>query len=61
MFLAQKEQQIKMSSVMLFTINAVGLCIVIVNEKPWTRAKEACMGLELLKKRMQQLHCSMMI
>ena len=41
-FFDQKELQIKMSSVMPFTINAVELRIVTMNENPWTRAREVC-------------------
>ena len=50
-FLTQKEVQIKMSSVMPFTFNAVELCIATINEKPWTRAREACRALECKKGR----------
>ena len=39
-----------MSSVMPFTFNAVKLCVVTINEKPWTRAREACRALEYNKK-----------
>ena len=39
-----------MSSVILFTFNAVGLCVVTINEKLWTRAKEVCRALEYNKK-----------
>ena len=35
-----------MSSVMPFTFNVVELCVVIINEKPWTRAREVCKALE---------------
>ena len=49
-FLTQKELQIKMSSVMPFSFNAVELCVVIINEKPWTRAKETYKALEYNKK-----------
>ena len=35
-----------MSSVLPFVFNAVELCVVIINEKPWTRAKEVCRALE---------------
>ena len=35
-----------MSSVMPFTFNTVELYVVIINEKPWTRAKEVCKELE---------------
>ena len=36
---------------MSFSFNAVKLCVVTINEKPWTRAKEACMALEYKKGR----------
>ena len=36
---------------MPFAFNAVKLCVVTINEKPWTRAKEACMTLEYKKGR----------
>ena len=36
----------KMSSVMPFTFNAVELCVVTINEKPWTCARELCRALE---------------
>ena len=36
---------------MLFYFNAVGLWVMIINEKPWTRAKEACMSFEYKKGR----------
>ena len=35
---------------MPFSFNAVELCVVIINEKPWTRAKEVCRALEYNKK-----------
>ena len=35
-----------MSSVMALTFNAVELCVVTINEKPWTRAKEVYRALE---------------
>ena len=38
--LTQKELKIKMSSAMPFSFNAVELCVVTINEKPWTRARE---------------------
>ena len=41
----------KMSSDMPFSFNAVELCVVTINEKPWTRAKEACRALEYNTKR----------
>ena len=40
--LTQKELKIKMSSAMPFSFNAVELCAVTINEKPWTRAREFC-------------------
>ena len=46
-FLRLKELQInKMSSVIPFIFNAVELCIVIINKKPWVRAREVCKTLE---------------
>ena len=42
----QKELQIKM----LLTFNAVELCVVTINEKPWTRAKEVYTALKYNKK-----------
>ena len=35
-----------MSSVMSFTFNAVVLCVVSINEKLWTCAREVCRALE---------------
>ena len=35
-----------MSSVMSFNFNAVNLCVVTINEKPWTRARKVCKTLE---------------
>ena len=35
-----------MSSVMPFVFNAVELCVVTINEKPWTRAGELCKALQ---------------
>ena len=49
-FLTQKELQLKMSSVMPFSFNAVELCVVTINEKPWTRARELCKALQYNKK-----------
>ena len=40
-----------MSSVMPFTFNALGLFVVIINEKPWTCAREVCKALEYQKGR----------
>ena len=36
---------------MPFTFNAVELCVVTINEKPYTRAKEACRALKYQKSR----------
>ena len=49
-FFDQKELQIKMSSTMPFSFNAVGLCVVTIHEKVWTRAREVCKALEYNKK-----------
>ena len=35
-----------MPSVMPFSFNAVGLCVVTINEKPWIRAREVRWVLE---------------
>ena len=35
-----------MSSMMSFLFNEVKLCVVIINEKPWTRGKEVCKAFE---------------
>ena len=35
-----------MSSVMPFTFNAVNLCVVTIDEKPWTRARKVYKALE---------------
>ena len=35
-----------MPSVMPLTFNAVDLCVVLINEKPWARVKELCRALE---------------
>ena len=35
---------------MSFSFNAVELCVVTINEKPWTRAREVCKALEYNKK-----------
>ena len=48
--LAGTRNLIKMSSVMPFTFNAVKLCVVTINEKPWTRAKEVFKALKHDKK-----------
>ena len=39
-----------MSSVRPFTFNAVALCVVTINEKTWTCAREVCKALEYHKK-----------
>ena len=36
---------------MLFTLIAVELCVVTINEKPWTRARKVCRALEYQKGR----------
>ena len=36
---------------MPLTCNAADLCVVTINEKPWTRAKEVCRALEYKKGR----------
>ena len=36
---------------MPLTFNAVDLCVVTINEKPWTCAKEVCRALEYKKGR----------
>ena len=41
-----KELQRKVSSVTPFTFNAVELCVVTINEKPWTHAREVWRALE---------------
>ena len=43
--LAEARNSIKMSPVIPFSFHAVELCIVTINEKPWTRASEACRAL----------------
>ena len=49
-FFDLKELKIKMSSVMPFSFNAVELCVVTNNEKPWTRARVVCTALEHVQK-----------
>ena len=39
-----------MSYVMPFSFNAVALCVVTINEKPWARAGKVCRVLEYNKK-----------
>ena len=39
-----------MSSVIPFSFNAVEFCVVIINEKHWTRAREVRRALEYNKK-----------
>ena len=36
----------KMSSVMSFSFKVVELCVVTINDKPWTHAKEVCKVLQ---------------
>ena len=48
--LVRTRNLIKMSSVMPFVFNEVKLCIVTINEKPWTRAREVRRTLEYNKK-----------
>ena len=45
-FFYLKELKVKMSSVMLFSFNAVELCVVTINEKPGARARDVCEALE---------------
>ena len=46
------QQELKrMSSVMQLTFNAVELCVVTMNEKPWVRAREVCRALQYQKGR----------
>ena len=56
----QKELQIKMSSVMPFTFNAVEIDVVTIREKPWTRAREVYKALRYDKKagNIVKNHCS---
>ena len=51
---------IKMSSVMPFAFNAVELCVVTINEKTWTRAREECraLGFEKATRRLLRHHCT---
>ena len=44
-----------MSSVSPFSFNAVKSCFVIINGKPWTRAKEVYMTLEYKKGRSRDI------
>ena len=59
LFLDQQELK-KISSVMPFTFNAVELCVVTLNERPWTRVKEVCRALKYSKKTADIVknHCS---
>ena len=43
-----------MSSVMPFSFNAVGLCVVTINENPWSQAREICRALMYKKKSYSQ-------
>ena len=49
-FFDLKEPKIKMSSAISFCFNALELCTVIINEKPWTSAREVCRALRYEKK-----------
>ena len=44
-----------MSSVIPFIFYAVELCIVTINEKPWTRFEEVCRALEYKKGRARDI------
>ena len=48
-FFNPKRTKIKMLSVMSFVFNAVELCIVTIDGKPWTRASEVCKALRYEK------------
>ena len=45
---------------MSFTFNGVELCFVIINEKPWTHAREVCKALkyEKVARRVVRHHCT---
>ena len=45
---------------MPISFNAVELCVVIINEKPWTRAREVCKALRYEKaaRRVVRHHCT---
>ena len=45
---------------MQLTFNAVGLCVVTINEKPWTRARKIYRALQYNKKNANivENHCS---
>ena len=60
MTLTGPETIIKMSSVMPFTFNAVELCVVTINERPWVCAREVCRALKYNKKteNIVKNHCS---
>ena len=46
------QQELKrMSSVMQLTFNAVELCVVTMNEKPWVRSRKVCRALQYQKGR----------
>ena len=45
-FFDQQELQTKMSSVIPFAFNAVELCVVTINGKTWTRAREVCKAIK---------------
>ena len=45
---------------MPFSFNTVELCVVIINEKPWTRAREVCKALryEKVARQVVRHHCT---
>ena len=49
-YFGPKELKIKMSSVMPFVFNVVELCVVTINEKPWTHVRKVCKELMYEKK-----------
>ena len=60
-FFDSKRNTNKMSSAMPFSFNAVELCVVTINEKSWTRAKEVCKALEYGTSKtasIMRAHCS---
>ena len=59
-YFGPKELKIKMSSVMSFVFTLVELCVVTINEKPWTRARKVCKALRYEKKTANTVknHCS---
>ena len=49
-----------MPSIMPFAFNAVELCVVTINEKPWACAREVCKALkhEKAARRVVRHHCT---